>query len=243
MQISYFWLRHVAVAAPKKLQLKRSQAAQNNTRDNLPFTPHQPPPCTTLCLPHASKKVKQGAKQSAQRGEQPNLMPTKCFYWHQCECACVWVGGRLWRGACHSPVRLHIFAAFVNIFLYFSSCNDFAAKLKCIRNLHFDARAICILAFFLIPFPYTLPPAHPTHSLCSTMLYVLTSQHMLLVNKTYRIFYAHSRQHWKHILARKMRGLFLRHFFRLYKRIEKGSERKQYEHFAHWVFLNFGYLY
>lgn len=77
---------------PKKLQLKRSQAAQNNTRDNLPFTPHQPPPCTTLCLPHASKKVKQGAKQSAQRGEQPNLMPTKRFYWPQCECAsvCVW---------------------------------------------------------------------------------------------------------------------------------------------------------
>lgn len=78
---------------PKKLQLKRSQAAQNNTRDNLPFTPQQPPPCTTLCLPHASKKVKQGAKQSAQRGEQPNLMPTKRFYWPQCECACVWGGG------------------------------------------------------------------------------------------------------------------------------------------------------
>lgn len=152
---------------PKKLQLKRSQAAQNNTRDNLPFTPLQPPPCTTLSLPHASKKVKQGAKQSAQRGEQPNLMPTKRFYWPQCECACVrvCVGGGCEGGHAIAQFDCIFSRPLLTFFLYFSCCNDFAAKLKCIRNLHFDARAICILAFFLIPFPYTLPPAHPMHSL------------------------------------------------------------------------------
>lgn len=67
--ISGWGMLHVAATAPpKKLQLKRSQAAQNNTRDNLPLPLY---PCYPL-PPSKKSQTRRQTKRSTGRAAQFN---------------------------------------------------------------------------------------------------------------------------------------------------------------------------
>lgn len=156
---------HAAVFVLKKVQLKCSHAAQNNPKDNLqaslirlalPSFLLPPPPPTH----HPSSCPLQGKTQ--------RRLLTKLMYERVAQflcqqsvfigmCVCVCKGGCmrvLGRG--RGSVRLHIFAAFVNIFVDVAAVNDFAAKLKCIRNLLFESmnNLYCI---FCIPCTFVVP--------------------------------------------------------------------------------------